>query len=43
MKFNNLEDKCLYYRGLTDYRIQGNNDIIVKFDIIKYICSRRKI
>lgn len=32
MKFKNLEDKCLYYRGLTDYRIQGNNDIIVMLD-----------
>lgn len=32
MKFNNLEDKCLYYRGLTDYRIQGNNNILVMLD-----------
>jgi len=32
MKFKNLEDKCLYYRGLTDYRIQGNNDILVMLD-----------
>lgn len=32
MKFKNLEDKCLFYRGLTDYRIQGNNDILVMLD-----------
>ena len=32
MKFKNLEDKCQYYRGLTDYRIQGNNDILVMLD-----------
>lgn len=32
MKFQNLEDKCQYYRGLTDYRIQGNNDILVMLD-----------
>lgn len=32
MKFNNLEDKCQYYRGLTDYRIQGNNNILVMLD-----------
>ena len=32
MKFDSLEDKCLYYRGLTDYRLQGNNDIIVMLD-----------
>lgn len=32
MKFKNLEDKCQYYRSLTDYRIQGNNDILVMLD-----------
>lgn len=32
MKFNNLEDKCQYYRSLTDYRIQGNNNILVMLD-----------
>lgn len=21
MQFKNLEDKCLYYRGLTDYKL----------------------
>lgn len=32
MKFNNLEDKCQYYRGLTDYKICGNNNILVMLD-----------
>lgn len=32
MNFKNLEDKCLYYRGLTDYRILPNSNIIVMLD-----------
>ena len=32
MKFNNLEDKCQYYRSLTDYRILPNSNIIVFLD-----------
>ena len=32
MKFDSLEDKCLYYRGLTDYRILPNSNIIVMLD-----------
>ena len=32
MKFNNLEDKCLYYRGLTDYKIIGNEYMIIMLD-----------
>lgn len=32
MKFKNLEDKCQYYRGLTDYRILPNRDILVMLD-----------
>ncbi|MBQ3414843.1 MAG: tRNA(His) guanylyltransferase Thg1 family protein [Clostridia bacterium] len=32
MKFNNLEDKCQYYRGLTDYKVCGNNNILVMLD-----------
>lgn len=32
MKFKNLEDKCLYYRGLTDYKLLPNSNIIVMLD-----------
>lgn len=32
MNFKNLEDKCQYYRSLTDYRICGNNNILVMLD-----------
>jgi tRNA(His) 5'-end guanylyltransferase len=32
MRFNSLEEKCLYYRGLTDYKITPNNNIIVMLD-----------
>lgn len=32
MKFKNLEDKCLYYRGLTDYKLTPNSNILVMLD-----------
>ena len=32
MRFKNLEDKCQYYRGLTDYRLLPNRDILVMLD-----------
>ena len=32
MKFKNLEDKCLYYRSLTDYKLLPNTPIIVMLD-----------
>ena len=32
MKFNNLEDKCQYYRSLTDYKILPNSNILVMLD-----------
>lgn len=32
MKFKNLEDKCQYYRSLTDYRILPNSNILVMLD-----------
>lgn len=32
MKFKNLEDKCLYYRGLTDYKLLPNSNVIVMLD-----------
>lgn len=32
MKFKNLEDKCLYYRSLTDYKLLPNSYVIVTMD-----------
>jgi len=32
MKFKNLEDKCQYYRSLTDYKILPNSNILVMLD-----------
>ena len=32
MNFKSLEEKCLYYRGLTDYRILPNANIIAMVD-----------
>lgn len=32
MKFKNLEDKCLYYRGLTDYKLLPNSYVIAMID-----------
>lgn len=32
MYFKKLEDKCLYYRGLTDYKIMPNTPIIAMLD-----------
>ena len=32
MQFKNLEDKCLYYRGLTDYRLLPNSYVLVMVD-----------
>ena len=32
MNFKSLEDKCLYYRGLTDYRILPNTNVIAMVD-----------
>lgn len=32
MNFKNLEEKCLYYRGLTDYKLLPNSNIIVMLD-----------
>ena len=36
MKFKNLEDKCQYYRSLTDYRILPNSNILVMLDGKKF-------
>ena len=32
MQFKNLEDKCLYYRSLTDYKLLPNGYTIVMLD-----------
>jgi len=32
MRFKNLEDKCQYYRGLTDYKLTPNTNILVMLD-----------
>ena len=32
MQFKNLEDKCLYYRSLSDYRLLPNSYVIVMID-----------
>lgn len=32
MKFKNLEDKCQYYRSLTDYKLLPNTPILVMLD-----------
>jgi len=32
MNFKNLEDKCLHYRSLTDYRILPNSNVIAMVD-----------
>lgn len=32
MKFKNLEDKCQYYRSLTDYKVLPNTPIIIMLD-----------
>ena len=32
MQFKNLEEKCLYYRGLTDYKLLPNSNVIVMLD-----------
>lgn len=32
MQFKNLEDKCLYYRGLSDYKLLPNSYVIVFLD-----------
>ena len=32
MRFKNLEDKCQYYRSLTDYRLLPNSNILVMLD-----------
>lgn len=32
MQFKNLEDKCLYYRSLTDYKLLPNSYVLVMVD-----------
>ena len=32
MQFKNLEDKCLYYRGLSDYKLFPNSYVLVMLD-----------
>ena len=32
MYFKNLEEKCLYYRGLADYRLMPNSYVMVSLD-----------
>ena len=32
MQFKSLEDKCLYYRGLSDYKLLPNSYVIVMLD-----------
>lgn len=32
MYFKNLEDKCLYYRGLSDYKLLPNSYVLVMLD-----------
>lgn len=32
MQFKNLEDKCLYYRGLSDYKLLPNSYVIIFLD-----------
>lgn len=32
MKFSSLEDRCLYYRSLTDYKVQPNSNVIAMVD-----------
>ena len=32
MQFKNLEEKCLYYRNLTDYRLMPNTYVIIFLD-----------
>jgi len=32
MQFKNLEDKCLYYRGLSDYKLLPNSYVLVMLD-----------
>lgn len=32
MKFKNLEEKCQYYRNLTDYKLLPNSNILVMLD-----------
>jgi tRNA(His) 5'-end guanylyltransferase len=32
MYFKNLEDKCLYYRGLADYKLMPNSYVMVSLD-----------
>ena len=32
MQFKNLEDKCLYYRSLTDYKLMPNSYVMVCID-----------
>lgn len=32
MQFKNLEDKCLYYRGLSDYKLLPNSYVLVMID-----------
>ena len=32
MNFKNLEDKCLYYRNLSDYRLVPNQYVIMMLD-----------
>ena len=32
MQFKNLEDKCLYYRGLADYKLLPGSYVIVMLD-----------
>ena len=32
MNFKSLEDKCLYYRGLTDYKVLPNSNVIAMVD-----------
>lgn len=29
MQFKNLEDKCPYYRGLSDYKLLPNSYVLV--------------
>ena len=36
MNFKNLEEKCYYYRGLTDYKLLPNSNILVMLDGKKF-------
>lgn len=43
MKFNNLEDRMLYYRSLTDYKLIPNSYVIIMLDGRAFSHSIKKI